>query len=97
MKVRFLISAKLDMQAIKTFIAKESPQTTIRLIKKFRKSTERLKEFPHSGQVIPEIQTPNLREILVQGYRIMYQVDEHHVNVFAVYNSRRPYPPQSEE
>ena len=93
MKVRFLISAKQDMQTIKTYIAKDSPQTAIRLIKKFRKSTGRLKEFPRSGRVIPELQNPDLREILVDGYRVMYQLDGTNVNVFAVHESRRQYPP----
>ena len=89
MKVRFLISAKQDMQTIKTYIAKDSPQTAI----KFRKSTGRLKEFPRSGRVIPELQNPDLREILVDGYRVMYQLDGTNVNVFAVHESRRQYPP----
>lgn len=70
----------------------KSPQATKRLIKKFRQSTDRLKEFPRIGRVIPELQNPDLREILVDGYRIMYQLDGPHVNVFAVYQSQRPYP-----
>ena len=80
------------MQTIKTYIAKDSPQTAIRLIKKFRKSTGRLKEFPRCGRVILELQNPDLREILVDGYRVMYQIDGTYVNVFAVYESRRQYP-----
>ena len=46
--------------------------------------------------MIPELNNPNLRESLVDRYRIMYQVDESSVNVFAVYDSRRAYPPPPE-
>ena len=97
MKVRFLISAKQDMQSIKAYIAKDSPQAARRLMKKSRKSTDRLEEFPRSGRVIPELQNSDLREILVDRYRIMYQVDDTNVNVFAVYESRRQYPPPPED
>lgn len=96
MRVRFLISAHQDMQSIKAYLAKENPQTAKRLIQKFRESTDRLKEFPQSGRMIPELNNPNLRESLVDRYRIMYQVDESSVNVFAVYDSRRAYPPPPE-
>jgi hypothetical protein len=36
-------------------------------------ATQRLKEFPESGRMIPEADDPTLREIIVQGYRIMYR------------------------
>jgi plasmid stabilization system protein ParE len=37
-------------------------------------ATRRLKEFPESGRVIPEAEGQALREIIAQGYRVMYRI-----------------------
>jgi arginyl-tRNA synthetase len=37
------------MQSIKKYLSKDSPQTAARLMKKFRKSTEKLKELGQNG------------------------------------------------
>jgi hypothetical protein len=34
-------------------------------------ATRHLGEFPESGRMIPEAEAPALREIIVQGYRVM--------------------------
>jgi len=35
-------------------------------------SVDRLKRFPKSGRKIPEAEEDDLREVIFQGYRIMY-------------------------
>lgn len=50
---------------------------------------QQLAEFPWSGRVIPEFQTEHLREVLEQGFRILYEVFPDRVEVFGVISSRR--------
>ena len=50
---------------------------------------QQLSEFPRSGRVIPEFQTEHLREVLEQGFRILYEVFPDRIEVFGVISSRR--------
>jgi toxin ParE1/3/4 len=52
-------------------------------------ATRRLGDFPESGRRIPEADDDNLREIIVQGYRIMYRFEADTVLILAVMHSRR--------
>lgn len=46
-------------------------------------------DFPESGRKIPEADNENLREIIVQGYSIMYRFEAGTVLILAVMHSRR--------
>ena len=39
----------------------------------------------------------NLRELLIGNYRIMYQVTENYINIFAVYEGHKLYRPDKEK
>ena len=89
MKVRFLKSAKQDLQEIKEYIGRDNPAAAKRLIKSFKEKTNQLNQHPFSGRMIPETMDTNLRELVISNYRIMYQVSDRFVTVFAVYESYR--------
>lgn len=52
-------------------------------------ATRHLGEFPESGRMIPEAEAPALREIIVQGYRVMYRVEASRVLILAVMHGNR--------
>lgn len=52
-------------------------------------TTRRLGDFPESGRLIPEADDTALREIVVQGYRVMYRLEAGRVLVLAVMHGRR--------
>jgi plasmid stabilization system protein ParE len=52
-------------------------------------ATERLKEFPLSGRIIPEIKDPLCREIIYKNYRIMYQIHAKNVWITGVIHGAR--------
>jgi toxin ParE1/3/4 len=97
MKVRFLKAAMRDMQAIKDFIARDNPAAAARLMQTLRQKTGQLEQYPYSGRIIPETMEPHLRELVVSNYRVMYQVTQKYVTVFAVYESHRLYPSEIAE
>ena len=53
----------------------------------------RIQEFPRAGRRIPEFQVEYLREVLEQGYRIMYEVFVDRVEVFGIVSSRQDIRP----
>ena len=48
-----------------------------------------LAEFPDSGRVVPESETPWLRELVHPPFRIVYRVDGERVRIVRVWRSER--------
>jgi len=51
--------------------------------------TRSLVLFPDMGRMVPELQKPMIREVLVAPYRIIYRRDETEVVILAVHHARR--------
>jgi len=61
------------LRAIKDYIASSNPAAAHRFCLELYDSTDRLRLFPRSGQVVPEFGREDLREILFGDYRILYE------------------------
>jgi plasmid stabilization system protein ParE len=57
------------------YISRDSAFYARRFGPKVVLATRRLKEFPESGWMIPEAEDKAFREIMVQGYRVMYRLE----------------------
>jgi len=53
-------------------------------------ATERLAEFPRPGRVVPEIGVQEIREVIVQSYRVIYQVVGEEVEILTVHHGAKP-------
>jgi len=84
MRVQFPISAMEDMRSIKTYIAKDNPKAAIKMINRIRAAVKHLTESPYSGRIIPETSDPQLREVIVSNYPVMYQITDSNINIFSV-------------
>jgi plasmid stabilization system protein ParE len=62
-----------DLRAIKDYIAKSDPAAAQRFCTALYDSTDRLRLFPKSGQVVPEFGREDVREIIFRDYRILYK------------------------
>ena len=58
-------------------------------MRRLRQSVERLRVFPCSGQIVPELGREEIRELLKGNYRIVYRVAEDRVEILTVYHSAR--------
>jgi len=52
-------------------------------------ATRRQRDFPESGRLIPEAEDPTLREVIVQGYRVMYRLEAERVLILAAMHGSR--------
>ena len=64
-------------------------------IERILTSVERLKRFPLSGRVVPEIALDDYREVVVAGVRVVYRVRPEAVVIVAVRHSREMLDPDS--
>ena len=78
-----------DLRQVRAFISRDAPATASAFVRRLRESVNRLKEFPESGQVVPELGRNDIRELLRGSYRIIYRVGQDRIDILAVYHSAR--------
>jgi plasmid stabilization system protein ParE len=97
-RVTFAASAVADLEAIRQWYTDQSvPTVGESLVREIVAQVERLAEFPESGRVVPEFDTPRLREVIHPPFRIVYRLDEERVRVVRVWRSSRLLDEPSDE
>ncbi len=65
------------------------PDVGARLVGGVIERVEQISAFPESGRVVPEFETPWLRELIYPPFRIVYRIDDDRVRVVRVWRSER--------
>jgi len=92
-ELRWTPQAADDLEAITSFIAVDSPQYASLFAIDVLASVERLQFFPRSGRILPEMQDPDIREIILGNYRIVYRIRRETVEVLTVWHGARLLDP----
>lgn len=79
-----------DIESIRRFIARDAPRTAGGFVQRIFQTAERLRRFPLSGSIVPELGSDAFREIRLKKYRIIYRVaDPQTVEIVTVYHGSR--------
>lgn len=78
-----------DVEAIRTYIAHDSPFYAALVVRRIVRGVARLERFPESGRVVPELAQESLREIIVRPYRIVYRVRGGSIEIVTVFHAAR--------
>jgi toxin ParE1/3/4 len=81
-----------DLESIRAYIAADSPMYAALVIERIVASVERLAAFPESGRVVPERNSPDIREVIVRPYRVVYRLRPGRVELVTVFRSSRQIP-----
>ena len=92
MRLRWTARARKDLLEIAGYIARDDPAAARRWVERLRDRARRAAELPMSGRVVPEIGRPDIREVFVRNYRIVYRVLEVEVHVLTVFEGHRLLP-----
>jgi toxin ParE1/3/4 len=86
MNLRWSKRALKDVAQLRDYIALDSPFYARQFIGRLINRLENLPDFPFSGRLVPEAEREDIREVIYQGYRAIYQLREaqHEVVVVAV-------------
>jgi toxin ParE1/3/4 len=90
-KIVWTEKASAHLKAIHDYIAEDSSVYAIRFIKSLAKATAKLEVFPMAGRSVPEFEgtSVNLREVIYQGYRIIYRLTpDQNVEIITVAHGR---------
>lgn len=66
--------AAADLRAIRRYIAADNPNAAQSWIARIRSRALSASRVPNSGRIVREIVRSDIREVLVQSYRIVYRV-----------------------
>lgn len=78
-----------DLEAIRNHIALDSEQYASLVVSRLIAATDRLLQFPESGRMVPEFGRPNLRELVLRPYRIVYRLQGDVVEIATVFHGAR--------
>lgn len=91
-EVRWTQQAADDLAAIRDFIARDSAVYAQLVVERLYSAAGQLRDFPHSGRVVPERDQPHLRELIRPLFRLVYQRQPEIVEILTIVRSSRLFP-----
>jgi toxin ParE1/3/4 len=97
MKVRYSAQSRADLNAIREYIAQDSPITARRFVQRLRVGIRQLATFPELGSIVEAWDRQDLRELIIGNYRVIYQMVSREVWIITISHAARKLPRQPEE
>lgn len=88
-RVAWTETAWLDLERIADFIAEGSPGYAAALVRRIRDRARSLDELAERGRIVPELDEPRVRELVVGSFRLIYEADEETVNILGLIHGAR--------
>ncbi len=82
-------TAYADLVDIENYIALDSPAIARKFILKIFDKIDQLALYPLSGKFVPEINDSSIRELLLNKYRIIYQLNDDKIDILRVIHGAR--------
>jgi toxin ParE1/3/4 len=65
-----------DLETIVRYIALNNPEAARKVGQNLLNKAKELGQFPFKGQIVPEFNSPDIRQVILKPYRIVYRVEE---------------------
>jgi len=88
-RVVWSYEATADLQALAEYIAKDSPYYAAAFIREIRDASRSLNEFSERGRIVPELNNPEIRELFIKEYRLIYGIEDARVVILGIVHGRR--------
>ena len=89
MNVNWTENAIQHLLGIYEYIAQDSPFYAERMVDRLTRRSEQIGAFPHSGRMVPEYSSVDIREVIEAPYRIIYRTKQDQIDVLAVVHGAR--------
>ena len=90
-KLTWSPQAVRDLEGIRAYIALDSPQYADLTVRRIVAAVERLQAFPESGRIVPERNAPDVREVIVGRFRVVYRRKAGAVEIATVFRGSRQF------
>ena len=88
-KVIWTYEATDDLNALAKYIARDSSFYAASFTKEILDASRSLKELYKRGRIVPEIENPQIRELLIRDYRLIYKIEKSRVIILALVHGAR--------
>ena len=79
-----------DLKAIFDYISRDSRTYAQKTVEKIYDRTSLLSSQPYVGRIVPEYNSPSIRELLEGAYRIIYEIEKDgEVSILRVFHGSR--------
>jgi toxin ParE1/3/4 len=88
-QVAWTETAWRDLERIADYIAEDSPGYAAALVRRVRDLGRSLEEMAERGRVVPELEEPAVRELVIGSYRLIYEIDGADVSILGLIHGAR--------
>ena len=88
-EIEWSSKAENDLNEIIDYIAQDSLEYALSFYEEVREKVENLIKFPRMGRIVPELDEPNIRELILRNYRIIYRIFEKEVQIVRLFHGSR--------
>jgi addiction module RelE/StbE family toxin len=89
-KINWTPQSKNDLIAIVEYIAQNFTKYARIQIQRIRERVRQLTNLPNSGRIVPELNDPRIREVILGNYRIIYIVaTDERIDILTVHHSAK--------
>ena len=90
MKIYWSEIAEADLNDIYDYIARDVPSYAELFVDRLFDATDKLEDYPGMGRRVPEADDrEDVRELIVDGYRIIYLLQAEQLEILTVIHGRR--------
>ncbi len=87
--IRWSPQAADDLEAIRAYIARNSPHYAHLAVQRIAASIELLADNPRMGRVVPELRDPEVREVMAGPYRVVYRHRHDTTEIVTIFHGAR--------
>ena len=87
--VRWAETACDDLEQIAQYIERDSESYAASFVAEILEAARSLADFAERGRVVPELNEPSVRELLVGNYRLVYEIRQEAIYVLGVIHGAR--------
>ncbi|MEK9149594.1 MAG: type II toxin-antitoxin system RelE/ParE family toxin [Candidatus Desantisbacteria bacterium] len=89
--VKWSVPARQDLRSTYDYITKDSKVYATKVSQEIVEKSEMLNKFPAIGRIVPEINNPNIRELFIYSYRLIYKISPWGIEVLVVIHGKRDF------
>ncbi len=88
-EVEWSITAQNDLNEIIDYIAQDSLEFALSFYDQVKEKLINLTEFPKIGRKVPELDDPNIRELILRNYRLIYRIQGEKIQIVRLIHGSR--------
>lgn len=89
-KINWTPQSRNDLISIAEFIAQDSRKYAKIQVRRIRERVRQLVHFPKSGRIVPELENPRIREVIMGNYRIIYLIaTDERIDILTIHHAAK--------